>query len=82
MSKYPSYALYTCCRSNAGIIDLIDSDNDIFIPSFNAEEIKEFEVTKNLVLWTLVQNAFAPATQKDSRGVKRVKAVSKSLPKH
>ena len=60
---------------------IYSDNNDIFTLSFNAEEIKEFEVTKNLVLWTLVQNAFAPATQKDSRGVKRVKAVSKPLPK-
>ena len=47
---------------------IYNDDNDVFTLSFNAEEIKEFEVTENLVLWTLVQNAFAPATPKDDMG--------------
>ena len=83
MLKYPEFAQFTCCRSNAGIIDLIDNDNNtVFVPSFNAEESKDYEVKENFVLLNSVQNAFAPATQKDSRGVKRVKAVKISLPKH
>ena len=68
MLKYPSFILFTCCRSNAGMIVDFNDNIDDSVHSFNAEEIKEFEVTENLVLWTLVQNAFAPATPKDDMG--------------
>ena len=60
---------FTCCRSNAGIIDLIDNDNNtVFVPSFNDDPSKEFEVKENFVYLETVQNAFAPATPKDSIG--------------
>ena len=69
MSKYPSYALYTCCRSNAGITNLIDNDNNtVLVPSFNDDLSKEYEVKENLVYLEVVQNAFAHATQKDDMG--------------
>ena len=82
MSMYPSLPCIRVVEANAGIIDLVDDDNDVFIPSFNAEEVKNYKVKENFVLELLVQNAYAHATPKDSRGVKRVKAMMNSLPKH
>ena len=40
MSKYPSLPCIRVVEANAGIIDLVDDDNDVFIPSFNADEVK------------------------------------------
>ena len=68
MSKYPSLPCIRVVEANAGIIDLVDDDNDVFIPSFNAEEVKNYEVKENFVLELLVQNAYAHATQKDDMG--------------
>ena len=40
----------------------------MFVPSFNVIQVKEYEVKENLVSLASVQNAFAPATPKDSMG--------------
>ena len=42
----------------------------MFIPSFNTDDSKEYEVTENFVLLESVQDAFAPATHKGNIGSK------------
>ena len=48
----------------------------MFIPSFNTDDSKEYEVTENFVLLESVQDAFAPATQKGNIGSKGSKALT------
>ena len=82
MSMYPSLPCIRVVEANAGIIDLVDDDNDVFIPSFNAEEIKEFEVTENLVLWTScskrIRSRYAERQQGGQTGQGCVKTIAKT----
>ena len=51
MLKVSKFALFYVLSSNAGRFNLIYSDNNaVFIPSFNIEESKEYEVKENFVL--------------------------------
>ena len=61
--------------SNAGIInEFYSDDNDNFVLSFNCE-VKEYEVTKNSVLFESVQDAFAPRYAERQHRVKGTKGI-------